>query len=85
MPSIRVILDGDNAWPDINDRGVIHVTEAPIQLAALAGGMTSGRTSLAFRIDLPDGNVVVAETSLALFNAAWHALHGRFADEMDHS
>lgn len=84
MPTISVNLAGDNAWPDLRESpgDVIHLAEETVlQLAALRGGMSSGRTSLALRIDLLDGRVVVVETSLAAFDAAHAALRGAFPEE----
>lgn len=83
MPVISVNLDGDNAWPELA-RGpsdvVVHLPDVRWRLAALAGGMASGAPSLALRLDLPDGRVVIAETSLAAWIAATCALRGRFPE-----
>ena len=78
MPELNIVLR-EPAWPDLKDRRdeVIHVT-GPIGITALPGGMSSGATSVMLRIDLPDGRVVLAESSLALFVAAVRALQGRF-------
>jgi hypothetical protein len=74
MPTMSVTLDGDDAW-DLKDREIIHVT-SPISVARLHGGMQSGKSSVAIRIDLPDGRVVIAETSLACWDAATAAFRG---------
>jgi hypothetical protein len=73
MPVLHVTFD-EPPWPDLADRmgDVIHYA-APIGYTALAGGMESGATSVMFRLDLPDGRVVLAETSLALLVAAVNA------------
>lgn len=82
MIAMTINLEGDGAWEDLAQRpdDVIHLSNdaPPIQVAGLAGGMQSGKPSVAIRIDLPDGKVVVAETSLALFLGAASALHTRF-------
>lgn len=84
MPAMVLKLDGDEAWPDLREKlstdDLIHLgADAPaIQVAALEGGMASGKPSIAIRLDLPDGRVVVAETSLELFLAAASALRTRF-------
>ena len=59
---------------------VIHLGNGapPIGIAALPGGMASGRTSLTIRIDLPNGDVVLAETSLALLQLAARAFTARY-------
>lgn len=79
MPALHIIADGDNAWPDLRDRmdTVIHIT-APFAITALASGMTSGKTSVALRIDLPDGRTVIAETSLALLGAAVDTFRAKY-------
>lgn len=85
MIALSIHLDGENCWPDLKDAGdrVIHLSnDAPaIQLAALEKGMTSGRTSLCIRIDLPDGKIVMAETTLRLFLTAAAAFIGKFPEE----
>lgn len=91
MPIMKVILD-EPTWPDLVDKAG-QVTwlngndDPPIQIGALQGGMVAleggmvdGRPSIAIRIDLPDGRIVVAETSLRLFQMANAALLGRFGD-----
>lgn len=66
MPELKIILDGDGAWPDLKNKEIIHITEG-IQVALLKRGMKSGASSISIRFDLPDGKTVVAETSLKLF------------------
>jgi hypothetical protein len=83
MPAMSILLNGEDAWPELKDLpadNLIHVTD-PIQVARLKGGMASGKTSVAIRIDLPDGRVVIAETSLELWNASTAAFRG--AEERD--
>lgn len=84
MPVMKVILD-EPTWPDLEAKAdrLTWLTEnerEPIQIGALEGGMIDGRPSVAIRIDLPDGRIVVAETSLRLFQVANAALLGRFGD-----
>ena len=79
MPQLNIHLDGDNCWPDLLEKKVIHHT-GPIDVAALAGGMQSGKTSVSIRIDLPDGTTVIAETSLTLFAAAARAFLARYGE-----
>lgn len=72
MGRLIVHLDGDNCWPDlkgrINTPQVIHVHI--YEIARLEAGMTSGKSSVTVRINLPDGKVVLAETSFALLRNA---------------
>lgn len=84
MPELTIILEGDGAWPDLYSekpaKDLIFLSNnAPaIQVAALDGGMVGGKPSIAIRIDLPDGKVVVAETSMRLFFEAAGAFWARY-------
>lgn len=89
MPVMKVILE-EPTWPDLDGKRdqltwLSGHDDPPIQIGALEGGMVGGsggdgRPSVAIRIDLPDGRIVVAETSLRLFQMANAALLGRFGD-----
>ena len=73
MTTIRVIADGDDAWVDLKDwvesgdpRLVMAMGNDTVwQLTFLERGMESGAASIGLRLDLPDGRIVVAETSWA--------------------
>lgn len=78
MNGIKIIIDGEGCWPDIAEKIVdgdlIHLSNGNvIEIAMLRGGTKSGKPSLSIRIDLPDGKVVIAETTLELFVAAARA------------
>ncbi len=84
MPIMKVILE-EPTWPDLADKRdqltwLNGNDDLPIQIGALEGGMRGGAPSVAIRFDLPDGRIVVAETSLKLFQMANAALLGRFGD-----
>lgn len=78
MPIMKMVF-GEPLWPDLNYKNVIHIT-TPMSVGGLAGGMGSGKPSVAIRFDLPDGNSIIAETSLELFLAAADALKTKFGD-----
>ena len=86
MPVIVMKLGKEPIWPDLAERierGEVYYLSKdapPIQIGALEGGMTSGKPSVAIRIDLPDGKVVVAETSWALFHVVHAAQRARLGD-----
>jgi len=84
MPVIKLILDGNGAFSDLKDRGdeVTHLTE-PFTVAALARGMKSGHPSLAIRIDLPDGKVIIQKTSVAAWLTVSRALEGKFGRKLN--
>lgn len=79
MPALVLKLDGDHAWPDLEQKitaGQIIELEH-IEVALLPGGMSSGGASVAIRLDLPDGRTVIAQTSQALFDSAARAFRAR--------
>jgi hypothetical protein len=82
MIGMNIKLDGDNVWPDLRDKTIIHLGQdaPPISVAVLNGGLASGRPSVAIRIDLPDGQTVVAETTARLFCTAAKAIMARYPD-----
>lgn len=87
MPKVVIIPEGDGCWPDLHEKREQGQTldamgeNAQISFAGLGGGMASGRASVSIRIDLPDGRVVLTETSLRLFKAAADALASKYPDD----
>lgn len=80
-PALGIKLNGDGAWPDLAGRmgDVIHVgNDGTFEMSGLRNGMSSGAPSVCFRLDLPDGKVVLAETSWRLFELAYKAFLGKF-------
>lgn len=75
-------LEGDDAWPDLLHKQFIHLGSdaPPMQVAVLDGGMASGQPSVGIRLDLPDGQTIVAETSARLFVCAARAIEAKFPD-----
>jgi hypothetical protein len=59
---------------------VIHLTNE-IEVGSLEAGMESGKPSVVFVFTLPDGRVVMAETSLELFVAAANGLAAAHAND----
>jgi hypothetical protein len=80
MPMINVTFD-EPAWPDLEDKDVIHIT-GPICITGLTKGMRSGKTSVAIRIDIPPHftEVVLVETSLELFLTTADMLKVKYGD-----
>jgi hypothetical protein len=72
MPSLRVTFDAGEARREL-DRipadQLIHITEPDWQLIGIDRGMSSGRAAIALRINLPDGQVLVVESSAAVWIA----------------
>ena len=87
MNIIKVILEGDNCWPDLADKfkddKVTWLKDGDVlSIAALSKGMTSGKPSVSIRIDLPDGKIVVVETSMRLFLGAAEAFRAKYGAEL---
>lgn len=84
MPVIKLILDGDRAFFDLQGResDIIHRKE-PFTVAAPARGMKPGHPILAIRIDLPDKKVLIQETSVAAWLAVARALEGKFGHRLN--
>ena len=85
MPVIRMLFldEGDPpAWdvPNPLPDSWVHMADPLIQIVGIEKGMQSGRPSVMIRLDLPDGRVVIAETSLDAFQTANAVLRGRFGD-----
>ncbi len=78
MPIMDIHVDGDACWPDLDLTTVLHGEITG--MAALAGGMESGKPSVTIRIHLDDGRPVLAETSLALLHMALAAFVGRYGE-----
>jgi hypothetical protein len=78
MPTLHIVLDGDDAFPHLRGRECFRTDEFAV--SALEGGMTSGQPSVAVIIELDDGRWVFAETSLKLFLAAADAFKGKYGD-----
>lgn len=78
MIPLTIILDGDNAWPDLDRKQIITPSDG-VRLAVLDKGMNSGRPSVTIRLDLPgQRQVVVAETSARLFCQAARIIMARY-------
>jgi hypothetical protein len=83
MPSLRVTFDAGEARREL-DRipadQLIHITEPDWQLIGIDRGMSSGRAAIALRINLPDGQVLVVESSAAIWVTSARALMGRYPE-----
>ena len=63
-------------------RAYLAMQAAGEDFAEFAWGMASGKPSVAFRFDLDDGRVVVAQTSMRLFLLAADMCRARFGEEV---
>ncbi len=80
MPSMRVVLDPDGTFPELQHKKV-HKVQSEIVMTVLEHGMKSGAPSVALVIPLEDGSVVFAETSAKLILTAAAAIKGKYGDD----
>lgn len=83
MLNMRIVPEGDGQFPELREaarEGRLIESKATMTITGLAAGMASGKPSVAIIIELPDGRVLFAETSLALFLSAADALRARHGD-----
>lgn len=80
MIKLDIHLDGDNCWPDLREKGCVEGTLESV--AALPRGTLSGLPTVTLRVRLPDGQVVLAETTLNLFLSAAAAFKGRYGQPL---
>lgn len=90
MPMVSVKVDvtgpggGLDAIAKLEREGrmsdLIHLNE-PFEIGGVPHGMASGRASVGMAFTLPDGKVLLVETSLASLKMAMAAFNGRYPDE----
>lgn len=82
MPVLKIKLDVDEHPFDAvvgigGDRErIVHVPDAVIEVGTLRAGMKSGKDSVMICVPLPDGRVLLAETSAELFVASARGITG---------
>lgn len=87
MPGLRIIMEGDNCWPDLLQlppgkfKWDTHVGDP--SLARLRGGTTGGNDSVALRLDMPEGEVIVTQFTMKLFLQAADVFRTRMEFERD--
>lgn len=82
MPVLSLTLNLDeNPWNDLaglREQGKLITAmgeeSGPIRIGGLPNGMESGATAVEIALRLPDGTLILTETSLKLFLAAADAL-----------
>jgi hypothetical protein len=68
-------------WEDIATGGLPFTDLGESwKVAVLERGMRSGDPSVALRLDLPDGRILIAQTSVAAWIAATAAMRGAFPE-----
>lgn len=81
MTPLILHLDGEGVFPDVAGPGKLTYlgrNAQPIRLAVIEKGTAAGRPSVAIRLDLADGHIVIAETTARLFCAAARAIVAKY-------
>lgn len=82
MSGLRFLHQDDPApYPDLDADKIISVEQ--VDIFVLDAGTQSGRPSVALKIDLPDGQTVVAQTTARLFCTHARAIMARYPDLFD--
>lgn len=81
MTALRFNLDAGHIGPGGMEQ-IIELGEdaPPIQISGIRNGLASGAPAVSIRFDLPDGRIVVANTSLKLLLTAADALKAYYGD-----
>jgi hypothetical protein len=85
MMPVKIELDGDSCWPDLGEKARSQLIVGELSGVALlpdgeltrSDGTPSQRPILTFRIELPDGKTVLAQTTVDLINMLVSAVKGR--------
>jgi hypothetical protein len=88
MPQLEINVEGDGgAYAEVFKRCTRHVhlpDGLSIRMETLDHGMTSGKPSVAIILELPaEDCVVIAQTSVRLFQMAAHATLAKYGDLTD--
>lgn len=86
MPVLTVTVNLDETpWEDLmalREKGklitAMNVEAGAIKIGGLPQGMQSGKTAVAIAVPLPDGTVILTETSLSCFLAAAKILEAAY-------
>lgn len=84
---MKIELDGDNCWPDLKEKAEGQVIVGELAGAALLpdgaitrpDGTAAIRPVVAFRLELPDGKTVLAQTTVDMVDMLAASIKGRLA------
>lgn len=76
---LEIQMDGDNCWPDLADRE--WEAARLVSVAVLPHGTSEGRPSVTLRVETEDGRVMLAQTTLRLFETAARAFAVKYPDD----
>lgn len=75
---IPLTIRFDDKWDDVT--GEVVYANKEMKVMVLSDGTASGRPSVMIRFDLPDGRIVVGETTARLFCSAGRMITSRYPD-----
>ncbi len=82
MPQAAITFEAP-PWPDARDLhragSLVHVQPDEIGATMIPDGTVAGRPTVCLRFELPNGQTVVLETTLALLDGVVSACRGRVA------
>lgn len=82
MPGMRIFPVGDGQLDEFKDRRIVELEPERIVFVGLPKGMKSGRASVAFFVDQPDGRpVYFIQNSMANFIKLAVVMHARYEEE----
>lgn len=78
MPRLSIVCDIDTMTSEGRPApaAIVHLPDPDLRIIRVPRGMQSGASSVMIEIPLPDGRVLLAETSMALFLACAAAFVG---------
>jgi hypothetical protein len=74
MTSLRIDLDGENAWGDMCEHEIIY---GEWEAVGFLPRNIESTNAVAIRVKLPDGNYVLGQTTAKLFVAAGRAINAK--------
>lgn len=83
MATMGIQMNGDGCWPDLKHKPHINAmgNDTRVDLAVLHNGTEGGRVSITFRVDTPDGQTILFETTWRLLKSAVEAIAVQLGEE----
>lgn len=82
MVQLSIYLDANGMLQDIDKDKIIDV-KAPVRVGVLDRGTVQGRPSVGIAFTLPDGQTVLAQTTLRLFLQAAKVFTAEYGEQGD--
>lgn len=76
--TLRFLAKGERGGLD--PAKIAHVNDGTVTVFCLEGGMISGKPSVSFALEMPEGGTVVFETSARLYVQTARMIEARYPD-----